>query len=366
MKALWIRVEAHAVDSIEVARFAEELGVDVLIAFAHYVTLGGAIAEHTPDGRIVDVPDAAIERWGRWTGKRGVFSPAVRTIFQNDAGEYDNWAESMGKLVERREKERKRKAPPVSKETPPPFRGNSVETPQPSPGNSGATGRNGTERDVTGRSAGSSSDQSSNRRNGDLDPESPRAHVSAEPAGPGSAPPADKPADALELPAAAIAFGALFYPRATTPKRRRQDIVRQLQALRSGGVSYKGTMVRAHSDERLAYHCEAVIREGVRIPDAAIVVLFAKLADTSDVSKARQQQEAADRIDEQRTTAHDVACAEAWLVDRPDVEAAIAEQLRAEGFAGSGELAETVGRMVRTSLLLAAWRAANNLQSPQP
>jgi hypothetical protein len=146
LKSLWIRVEAHAVDSIEVARFAEHLGVDVVTAFGHYVALGGAIAEQSPDGFINEVPNAALERWGRWAGKRGQFATAVRAVFESPDGEFADWLDSMGKLVERREKERKRKSG-----------GNSAEPPRHNNGNSGATERNGTERDVTGRPASSSS-----------------------------------------------------------------------------------------------------------------------------------------------------------------------------------------------------------------
>jgi hypothetical protein len=123
LKALWIRVDAHKVDSHEVDLLADELEIDVVLALGYVVTLGGAVAEHTEDGNIADVSDSLLERWARWKGKRGVFAPALRRALQNDAGEYDNWHEAMGQLVERRERDRNRKKGWN-------FRGTSAETPR--------------------------------------------------------------------------------------------------------------------------------------------------------------------------------------------------------------------------------------------
>jgi hypothetical protein len=66
MKALWIRVDAHVIDSIPIARFSEALELDAVTALGYYVALGGAIAEHTDDGVITDVADATLEGWARW------------------------------------------------------------------------------------------------------------------------------------------------------------------------------------------------------------------------------------------------------------------------------------------------------------
>jgi hypothetical protein len=115
--------------------------------------------------------------------------------------------------------------------------------------------------------------------------------------------------------------------------------------------------VRAHSIERLERRCAEVLREGMKDPDKAIVVLLAKLSDTSDLSAERQRRELEERADEERTEAHDVAAAEAWLVDRPDVAAAIDVQLDAEGLVAGDALQDSVRRITARSLLLAAWRA---------
>jgi hypothetical protein len=346
LKALWIRVEAHAIESIEVARFAEHLDVDVVTAFGHYCALGGSIAEHAPEGHIADVPNAAIERWGHWHGKRGRFATAVRAVLEDEDGNFLEWLDSMGKLIERRERERTRKSG-----------GNSAEIPRRDRGISGATERNGTERDVTERTASSSVNQNSNRRSGDLDPESARARANgASPHEPGSAPPADalRPED---LPPAAQALVARFYPRGETDPRRRRDVVTQLLATLGAGARYRKAPVRAHSIDRLERRCAEVLREGMKDPDKAIVVLLAKLSDTSDLSADRQRRELDERADEERTEAHDVAAADAWLVDRPDVAAAIDVQLDAEGLVAGDALQDSVRRITARSLLLAAWRA---------
>jgi hypothetical protein len=100
MKALWIRVEAHKVDSVETAQLAEALGIDPVVALGHMTALGGAVAEHTEEGHIADVPNSTLEGWARWKGKKGELARAVREFLQDGDGKYDHWEETMGKLVE--------------------------------------------------------------------------------------------------------------------------------------------------------------------------------------------------------------------------------------------------------------------------
>jgi hypothetical protein len=147
VKALWIRVSARKASSLEIIRFAAELGIPRVHALGHYVALGGEIAEALPDGNIANVPDDALECWADWTGERGKLAAAVRCALQSPDGQFDGWSETMGKLVEMRQRDRDRKANGNSTEIPPKSDGASVET----PAISGATGRNGTGRNGTGR-----------------------------------------------------------------------------------------------------------------------------------------------------------------------------------------------------------------------
>jgi hypothetical protein len=309
-------------------------------AFGHYCALGGAIAEHSPEGFIDGVPDAALERWAKWTGKRGRFAKAVRDVLQSPDGTYGDWLDSMGKLIERREKERARK-----------LRGDSAETPRHDTGNSGATERNGTERDVTERnvSARSSLQESSNKRSGN------------------AAPPANASADAL--PRAALELLDRFYPK---PGRRRRDVEQQLRDTLNGGAKLdRHTRVRAGSAARLDAKCREVLTE-VRDPDKAIRVLLLKLGDTSDGS-APGVAVAANDVDEshraERTTAADLVEAYAYFDEHPTAAATLEAELRTEDLIADtrdtdpADVLAISRRIARTSIVLRHWKA---LRSPDP
>lgn len=323
MKALWIRIEAHEIDSVEVARFAELLELDVVTAFGHYCALGGAIAEHAPEGDIADVPNSAIERWGRWVGKRGRFAAAVRDVFQSEGGVFADWLESMGKLVERREKERARWK----------LRGGSAETPHSLRGDSGATERNGTERyrDL--------SKESSNTRSGISDDST----VSA------AAPPADATfADVGKR------FLATFYRGASA--KRLADVRRQIFAtLDAGGAKLKDQRVRAGSEARLVAKMREVIAEGVNDADKAIVVLLLKLGDTSDGSAPGVAAAAAVEREERATEA-DIAAAKQWVLDHQDVLDRINAQIDRDVPGNFDEMHQSLRAMAYSSLVVKAWR----------
>lgn len=336
MKALWIRVEAHAIDSVEVARFAELLDVDVVTAFGHYCALGGAIAEHSPEGCIRDVPDSAIERWGRWTGKRGRFAPAVRQVFESDAGDFSDWLDSMGKLIERREKERARKSG-----------GNSAETPRRVAGNSGATGRNGTERNGTEVPASSSSTQ-----------KSPNS-------GAGSAPLVGSHGDSPDLPDDVLAFLGRYYARGVATDRRRRDVYRQVCDTLTVGVKVPKTdrVARALSAERLAAKCREVMQGRVDDPDRAIVLLLIKLADTSNVLETTTEQASVERDREEAEGRTRLARALAWIATRPDAKAWLEKELGPEPVPTNPDdplqrIDAVSWRFQRSGLVLRAWSDA--------
>lgn len=331
MKALWIRIDAHAIDSIEVARLAELLDVDIVTAFGHYCALGGAVAEHSPEGDIAGVPDAALERWGRWAGKRGKFAPAVRQVFQNSEGTYGDWLDSMGKLIERREKERARKSG-----------GNSTETPRRLPGNSGATGRNGTERDGTEVPAFNSSTQ-----------KTPNS-------GAGSAPPADAP----ELPDDVLVFAGRYYPKGVATERRRRDVYRQLCNTLTVGVKVPKTELVAYAltPARLAAKCREVMQGRVDNPDRAIVLLLIKLADTTSVAATQIQEQVVERTADEAEGRARLERAYAWLATRPDAQAWITAELGDEPTSDGKDPLQRVDavtwRYMREGLVLHAWQKA--------
>jgi hypothetical protein len=69
----------------------------------------GALSQHCVAGNIADVPDALLEEWAEWKGKRGVFASFVRQHHSRDGivNEYDDYS---GRLDVRREKDRQRQA----------------------------------------------------------------------------------------------------------------------------------------------------------------------------------------------------------------------------------------------------------------
>lgn len=108
MKEPWIRVHANIANRPVVARMAEALRIDPYRAVGHLVTFWGAVSGHASNGSIVDVPDALLERWAGWAGKRGAFAAWVRDSHMDEDGRVNEWDSYQGKLEVKREQERQR------------------------------------------------------------------------------------------------------------------------------------------------------------------------------------------------------------------------------------------------------------------
>lgn len=311
MKSLWIRVEARKASSPDVCSMADALGMSPVHVLGHYTALGGELAEHTDDGRIADLSDATIERWAQWSGKRGEFAAAVREYMQDTEGTFDNWSETMGLLVERRAQDRRRKRQGSSTDSPRngdgndnDFQGNSAENGS----NSEVTGRNGTLRDVTGRSADQKPfSEDSNKRSGRPAPL----------------------AVAPDLPDDAIALLARFYPKATTSDKRRRDVYGQVCRTLTVGVKVPRTnrVAFAVTADRLAAKCREVMRGHVDKPDSAIVLLLIKLADTTSLAAAEIQRAAVEHTAEEAEGRSRMSRAQEWLAANPDVQHALSCEL---------------------------------------
>jgi len=141
---------------------------------------------------------------------------------------------------------------------------------------------------------------------------------------------------------------------------RREDVLRQLVAsLSVAGAKFAGQAVRAGTPERLAAKIHATMAESLRNPDRAIVVLLAKLADTSDGSAPGAVAAEAERT-EAAEVEHELGDAEQWVQAHDDAQAAVVAQLERIGFA-RGEApkspsALTVYRSMRRSFVLHAYR----------
>lgn len=108
MRDPWIRVHAHLADRPVVSRMAETLRVDPYKAMGHLVAFWGGVSAHAANGRVADVPDALLERWAGWTGKRGAFASWVRAAHMDAEGRVNEWDDYQGRLESKREKDRHR------------------------------------------------------------------------------------------------------------------------------------------------------------------------------------------------------------------------------------------------------------------
>lgn len=104
----WIRVHAQLAERPVVTRMAEALRIDPFKAIGHLVTFWGAVSAHATRGCVTDVPDALLERWAGWTGKRGAFAAWVRDQHVDEDGRISEWDTYQGKLETKRELERDR------------------------------------------------------------------------------------------------------------------------------------------------------------------------------------------------------------------------------------------------------------------
>lgn len=278
MKALWIRVEAHELRSVRMRDFAARLGVSRAAALGHFVALGGNIAEQLEDGNIAQVADDVLADWGGWTGKTDKFADAVRSILQGPDGDFANWSESMGKLVQRRAIDRQRKTPKAqdSVETPRKFRGKSVESDSGFRGISVATERNGTER-KDGESSAVGEIESKRAFN-----TSARDSKSADTAAPLRSLALAQLLEELH-PELRAFHRRLYHGR--SPDRQR-DVAWTLVQLQRGNAvwDHHGQPVRAYSLDRLLTRAIDTINGPLRDLDKGIVVLLTKLGDTSDLA----------------------------------------------------------------------------------
>jgi hypothetical protein len=361
VKALWIRTDAHKVDSPEIGDLADALGVDVVTALGHFVALGGAVAEFTDDGNIRDISDTVIDRWGRWQGKRGVFAPAVRRILQSADGSYANWRDDMGKLVERREADRKRKTGGTSTEIPRNSDGDGAESRH----DSSATVRDGTARNVSIPET-----ESLNERRGAVRRESPRADASGVEVAirPASAPPA--PLDLQDLSSAGTLLLDTFYGDASP--ERRADIAKQLHdasdPIGPGAKLSAGIRVKARDEKHFATAVGELIADPPRKQDRAIVVFLKKLGDPPKgptISEQHKTSEDALAAEDWRQRDAEVAEANAWLVGRPELAESI-NATAAKSAPGGGSIMAMVRNAARDQLLLNEWRAATTPRHQSP
>jgi hypothetical protein len=168
-------------------------------------------------------------------------------------------------------------------------------------------------------------------------------------------------ADALaEMPQDAIAFLQRFYPKGIATRERRADVARQIvNTLTCGTPLRRGAIVFAHSVDRLAAKCRAVMQESIEDRDKAIVVLLLKLNDTSDLTEGAARAAAVARAEDERETAAEITAAESWLEEHALIASSIDAELAAQGYAADADgFVATARNFARIGLVLTAWRSA--------
>lgn len=119
---MWIRVEAgiarrkvtyRLTEALMSDEISADLGADVsayvirAAALGFLVALWGAVAEHSTEGRIADVPDLLLEEWAGWHGTPRLFARWVREHHTDEDGRLRDWDETNGPLDTRRESNRR-------------------------------------------------------------------------------------------------------------------------------------------------------------------------------------------------------------------------------------------------------------------
>lgn len=109
MSAPWIRVHANLSKKKVIGRLMTALDVTKHEAMGLLVELWGNVAQHTERGVVRDLPATLLEDWAGWRGEAGRFAKFVLEHHTTD-GVINEWDEYAGRLEERRDNERKRKA----------------------------------------------------------------------------------------------------------------------------------------------------------------------------------------------------------------------------------------------------------------
>lgn len=105
----WIRIDAGIACDPKLQQLADAVGVRLPHAIGLVVCALCQFPAHARDGDIGDIPDATLEKWAGWEGKRGKFAPAFRAAFCAD-GVVTGWEKHNGAAVRKADKDTERQA----------------------------------------------------------------------------------------------------------------------------------------------------------------------------------------------------------------------------------------------------------------
>lgn len=111
---------------------------------------------------------------------------------------------------------------------------------------------------------------------------------------------------------------------------RQLDVAEQLRALHDGQqlTDDGGQSVQAYSPDRLEAKCREVSATALKDPNTAIVVLFRKLGDTSDVTELLETRDTAEADEAERIGTERQVLVDAWVREHPDDAEAIRASLK--------------------------------------
>lgn len=109
----WLRWDTDSPRSATVGHLAGELGIPPAHAFGLYAACCLGFGDHQRNGEVDAIPDATLELWAGWTGKRGRFAKAFRQHCRADGSGSDETGKIRGwwrnsKLLERQEADARR------------------------------------------------------------------------------------------------------------------------------------------------------------------------------------------------------------------------------------------------------------------
>jgi hypothetical protein len=105
----WVRIDRGIAGDPKVHQMADGLTLDVPTVVGHLTLVFAQMAEHARDGNVAVVPDAALEAWAYWRGRRGKFAAAFRTTFAAE-GVVTGWDRHNGAAIAKAEKDAARQA----------------------------------------------------------------------------------------------------------------------------------------------------------------------------------------------------------------------------------------------------------------
>lgn len=106
----WTRTPTDWADDPCVHAIADALRIDPAQVAGHLLCVWSVLPAHARDGQLADVADSLLERWARWTGKRGAFAVAFRAHILDADGLWVLWEDLNGAVLREKDGDRQRAA----------------------------------------------------------------------------------------------------------------------------------------------------------------------------------------------------------------------------------------------------------------